>query len=495
MSEVTRSTFVSLQEKLVLQWPVIGSPTDEEKTMIVVPSLSVDVPPEMTPLIPAYEERFLFLLLLLRQPRARVIYLTSMPVYERIVDYYLGLVPGLDSAGTRERLCMISIGDPSSVPLSQKMLDRPQTLQRVRGQIPDLERAHLVPFNTTDLERELTIQLGVPMYGTSPSTAILGSKSGSRTIFEDEGVPHPRGSEHVHSVEGIEAAIARIQATDPEVKEFVVKLNHGVSGFGNGRVRLTGEPIDRCIAAIELEGREKDSDHYFSTLAEEGGIVEERLRGAAFRSPSVQLRVAPTGEVELLSTHDQVLGGTTGQQFLGARFPADPAYASSISTEAMKVGRRLAQEGVIGRFAVDFVTVSNGDGEPWRVFAIEINLRKGGTTHPFLTLQFLTEGNYDEDSARFLTGTGAERYYVATDHLEDESFSRLTPDDVIDVSSELGIRWDHGAETGVVWHMISAVAAAGQVGMTAIGESPEHADELYSRARSALEARARHERG
>ncbi len=474
-----------------MQWPTIGSPSEEEKTMVVVPSLSVEVPPDLTPMIPAYEERFLFLLLLLRQPRARVIYLTSMPVYARIVDYYLGLVPDLDSAETRQRLQMISIGDSSRVPLSQKILDRPRTLQRIKGQIPDIERTHLVPFNTTDLERELTVQLGIPMYGTSPATAILGSKSGSRTIFQDEGVPHPRGFEHVHSIEGIEAAITRITEADAQVKEFVVKLNHGVSGYGNGRIRLTGEALLKCIEDIELESREKNSRRYFETLAEEGGIVEERLQGAEFRSPSVQMRVTPVGDVELLSTHDQVLGGSTGQQFLGARFPADAAYAREISVEAMKVGRRLAQEGVIGRFAVDFVVVSKGPGEPWDPYAIEINLRKGGTTHPFLTLQFLTEGEYDETTARFETASGAERYYIATDHLEDEAFARLTPDDIIDLATEAGTGWDHGAEKGVVWHMISAIAAAGQVGMTAIGSSPEEAQEIYSRARETVEALAR----
>ena len=49
---------------------------------------------------------------------------------------------------------------------------------------------------------------------------------------------------------------------------------------------------------------------------------------------------------------------------------------------------------MLGRFALDFVVVQtlSGHGMP---YAIELNLRKGGTTHPFLTLQFLTDGRYD----------------------------------------------------------------------------------------------------
>ena len=43
----------------------------------------------------AYEERFLFLLLLLRQPRLRMVYITSMPIAPAIVEYYLALLPGV----------------------------------------------------------------------------------------------------------------------------------------------------------------------------------------------------------------------------------------------------------------------------------------------------------------------------------------------------------------------------------------------------------------
>ena len=70
----------------------------------------------------------------------------------------------------------------------------------------------------------------------------------------------------------------------------------------------------------------------------------------------------PTGDVELLSTHDQLLGGPSGQAYLGCRFPADFAYARAISADALTIGRRLAREGVLGRFALDFVTVKDAPG-------------------------------------------------------------------------------------------------------------------------------------
>jgi hypothetical protein len=147
--------------------------------------------------------------------------------------------------------------------------------------------------------------------------------------------------------------------------------------------------------------------------------------------------------------------------------PPTRAYAPLITEEARRIGAVLAGKGVLGRFAVDFVVVRDGEG--WRSDAIEINLRKGGTTHPFLTLQFLTDGRYEAEGARFLTPTGAERHLVATDHLEDPILSGLRVEDLFDLVACTGMHFDQSRQSGVVFHMISSLTECGTVGMTAIG--------------------------
>ena len=217
--------------------------------------------------------------------------------------------------------------------------------------------------------------------------------------------------------------------------EVIVKLNEGVSGQGNALVDLRGLPepgdaherrqIVKRLEQMQFERANTPLNTYLGKLAERGGIVEERIAGVEMRSPSVQLRATPTGQVELLSTHDQILGGPSGQSYMGCRFPADFAYAPAISAEAKVIGERLARQGVIGRFAVDFVSVRDTKGA-WTSYAIELNLRKGGTTHPFLTLQFLTDGRYDAPSGLFLTAEGREKHLVATDHLKSDQLKALT---------------------------------------------------------------------
>jgi len=473
----------------------------------VVPSISVErTKPGSGTIMQALEERALFLLLLLRQSRLRMIYVTSQPVSESIVEYYLGLLPGVIPSHARARLTLIPVGDASPDPLSAKLLARPRLLKQIRSLVPNPARSHLIPYNTTPLERDVALSLGIPMYGADPRLADLGSKTGCRRMFEELGVPFPVGAEDLHTVEDIVAAVQGMRVRRPSLNQAIVKLNEGVSGAGNASLDLHGLPapdspneaaaITDRVLGMQPENEDLAVDAYLAAFAKHGGIVEERITGVALTSPSVQMRALPDGTVELLSTHDQVLGGASGQKYLGCVFPADPGYAALIAEPAMVIGRHLAQLGVLGRFAVDFVVVQDDSGA-WTPYAIELNLRKGGTTHPFLTLQFLTDGTYDGERGVFLTPAGTPKYLVATDHLEDDRLRALTVTELFDTVVRHGLHFDQARRTGVVFHMISCLTECGRVGLTAVGDNPEEAWRIYQEAQSVLlrEAEAALEQG
>jgi hypothetical protein len=157
--------------------------------------------------------------------------------------------------------------------------------------------------------------------------------------------------------------------------------------------------------------------------------------------------------------------------------------------EAEKVGKRFAREGIVGRYALDFVVVKNEAGK-WEPYAIEVNLRKGGTTHPFLTLQYLTDGAYDADAGVFRTARGHEKCYVATDHLFSENYRALTADHLFDVVSKNRLHFNHTTQTGIVFHMLSAMGDTGNFGFTAIADDHRGADELYARTVALIDQEA-----
>ena len=137
----------------------------------------------------------------------------------------------------------------------------------------------------------------------------------------------------------------------------------------------------------------------------------------------------------------------------------------------------LRKKGVLGRFAVDFISVPEGDR--WHHYAVEINLRKGGTTHPFLMLQYLTDGAYDPITGLFRTRGGRDRYYYASDNLEAPHYRGLTPDDLIDIAVDNGLHFHTANQTGVVFHLIGALSEFGKLGLMCVADSAEAAESLY----------------
>ncbi len=140
---------------------------------------------------------------------------------------------------------------------------------------------------------------------------------------------------------------------------------------------------------------------------------------------------------------------------------------------------------MIGRFALDFVVTRTADSPTWETYAIEINLRKGGTTHPCLTLQFLTGGNYDPESGIFATPNGRKKFLVASDYVDSPSFRGYTPADLFDRAIRRGLHFGQVRPTGVVFHMLSALGSAGRLGLTAVGDSPEEARAIFVQAQAA----------
>lgn len=489
-----QARFQKLQEQFALQYEKVFSDHLAEKTIVIVPSLTMDE--EILQKIDGasyYEERMLCLLMLLRMPHTHVVYITSMPVDPVIVDYYLHLLPGITTYHARQRLTLLSCFDASNQPLTQKILDRPRLLQRIRKVVRDTTLAHMVCFNVTGAERKLAVALQLPIYGCDPDLQHWGNKSNSRKIFKECGIPTPDGYEDLYSEKEIASALLRLRQTHPHLRKAVVKVNEGFSGDGNALFSFEGVPADADEAWIvqQLPHRLKmvaaslSYTVFMQLIKQEGGIVEIFIDGAEKVSPSVQCRVNPLGKVDIISTHDQMLGGESGQVYLGAYFPAHIAYAGDLGVMGEKIAKALKQKGVLGRFAVDFISVK--EEGVWKHYAIEINLRKGGTTHPYLMLQFLTDGHYHAQEGLYYAANGQPRYYVCSDNLRSEKYKGLTPHDMIDIAMCNDLLYSGSSQEGVMFHLISALSQWGKLGIVCVGATPERANFYYQKTVEVLD--------
>ena len=505
-SVAERHRFAELQRRLPQLFTRAFLDRHAPQTIVVIPSLTLDAA-ELRKLAGAahYEERLLCLLMLLRFPRANMVYVTSQPLAPSIIDYYLHLLPGIPPGHALPRLTLLSCADAGADALTGKILARRSLVERIRAHIPDPMSAHMTCFNVTPLERTLAVRLGIPVYGCDPELAHLGTKSGSRETFRRAGVPLPDGFENLRDVNDVAHALADLKRRDPALRRAMVKLNDGFSGEGNAVFTFDGVPASAVRAAqkdalvrwvhqampshLRCVADGETCESFGEKFSAMGGIVEAFLPGELVRSPSVQCRIDPLGHASVVATHDQLLGGSGGQVYLGCSFPADAAYSRDLHDQGLNVARVLARDGVLGRFAVDFLTVwRNGQ---WSTTAIEINLRKGGTTHPFLMLQFLTDGEYDAASGTYRSRSGNPCHYHATDNLQQPSYAGLTPERLIDIAVNNDLHFDAATQEGVMFHLMGALEEFGKVGTLCVGRTRESAEQLYQRTVDVLDRESR----
>lgn len=471
-------SFDELQRRLgdVLEMNRAGS--SAEHVVVVLPSHSFgeSLLSHYADRLPALEHRYLLALFVLAHIEScEMVFVSSVAPEPEVLEYYASFLPAERRSGIQHRFRVVTVPDASPRSVASKLLDRPDLLDDLRRSFAG-RPAFIEPWNVTDHEVEVARRLGAPINGTSPELWPLGFKSAGRRLFAASGTPLPVGVEDVRTVDDVIEAIDAIQSARPQVSGVVIKTDDSGAGDGNVVLRLRHRAWGADALRRQLEGL---PPWYLEELRH-GGVVEELVVGDQLSSPSVQVDIGPGGSVTALATHEQVLGGVDHQVYTGCRFPADPAYAAELAHHGCVVGRRLAELGAVGRSSIDFITARSAG--QWDIKALEVNLRKGGTTHPYATLRNLVPGRYEPDPGRWVTLDGSTRCYRSSDNVVGEARLGRPASEVIKAVEGAGLQFDVGTGTGVVLHMLSCLAIDGRFGMTAIGTSSAHAEELYQAA-------------
>lgn len=179
------AAFRGLQQRLEGLWSTLFPGDDEHYTSVVVPSRAV-APDEWG--ADYEEERLLVLLIRLRNPRARMVYVTSRPIPPPVLEYYFELLRGIPASHLRAHLHLVSVHDTSPRPLAAKILERPRLLARIRGAIFDPSRAYLTVSEASPLERALALALDLPLNAADPALHHHATASGARQVFARAGL-------------------------------------------------------------------------------------------------------------------------------------------------------------------------------------------------------------------------------------------------------------------------------------------------------------------
>ncbi len=484
--------FDALKPRLAALWAEIFPKDDEPYTSVIVPSVTLDAGALARHRGSRfYEETLLFLLIRLRNPRARVVYVTSQPIPEVVLDYYFHFLAGIPATHAASRLKLLSAYDTSARPLTQKILERPRLVERMRAAIPDLSRAYMTVFRASPLERRLATLLEIPLNAADPGLESLCTKSSGRRVLRDAGVSVPLGGEDLRDEEDLATALQDLVRQRPGLSRALVKLETSYWDQGHAVVDLPGSParegLRQVVRGLEALADDEGGPSFLERFARTGGVAEELVTGVA-KTVSGQVRINPRGQVIPTSTHDELRGGATGLSATGCVFPADDRCRRAVQGASLRVGRVLADKGLVSRLSVEFLACHDGGQEAWRLLGTEINLGVGGSTHPLLAVRFLTDGEVDPETGLFRSPSGRPKFYRATDDLRADAYRRLLPEDVIDILTLGQLHYSAHGEAGALFYMLGAISEVGRVGMVAIGNDREEAETLFQRTAAALDA-------
>ena len=477
----------------------------EPRAIVAIPSLSFS-PEELVDLkgIPHYESRGLWQILAAADPMIEVIFITTLPVPDCQIKHLINCHPAGKEILTRVHFISLQtiqeFNGHKPIPLSQILFSDKKAIQKIKEILSKFkDKAILSPFVSSELEFKIAEALEIPLMGADLKLKHFGTKSMGRQILEESRVRIAPGIIDIYSRSDLTYAVESLWAKYPNVNRFVIKLNEGVSGMGNAKLILPrrsnwkwkrARDIQKSVMKMTFEAPSMTVNQYLNRLAEIGGVLEAFIRGKKKFSPSAQGFIHADGRVEIFSTHDQTLGGSDGQVYVGALFPAEELYRLQLQDLAQSVGNTLSKKGIIGPYAVDFVVVKKGYNSFARnkndIFAIEINLRQGGTTHPYRTVRALCGATYEQNTGNLLDIDGRPLFYISNDNLQSEYFINMDPLKIVSALEKGGVLFNPETREGSVLHMLGAIPTFGKFGATWIAHDKSRLFALQDRFHSIL---------
>jgi hypothetical protein len=480
--------FDAIQSGLPRLWEQLRNPK-MPRVAVAVPSLSLDLEGLTMPGgLLHFEERMLYLFHLLSQPACHLWIYTSHLISEQEIAYFLHFLRHVPFTHARQRLRMQPLLDRQPKPLTQKMLERPALLERLRRALRKGPPAYLTVYHSSELEMRLAVELGIPIMGTDPRHEPLSTKARARELFESVGLQVAPGVTGLTSLEDLAEALVKMQQEGlltVQQPRVVLKQNRGVSGLGNRVLSVMSvwnllvsdteprEKAARLAQSLRRNWSDAEGRAFWERFERLGGIVEAWVPGEPV---SVQLSISPLG-VEVEGVCEEIMDAKGRYQ--GAILPAADGLAGQTLGPARQVAEALARRGVLGRVEVDFLVGSAG------VFPLDINFRKSNTQAALRQLTALAGGRYHPEDNRYRNGSGNERTMFTSDRLQVGS-QASSPHDVIDLATEGGLHYSSASQCGVVFHMLGGVSATSRVGASCIGVGLDDARSLFSQCEECL---------
>ncbi|XP_053405574.1 IQ domain-containing protein H-like isoform X3 [Mercenaria mercenaria] len=491
----------------------------------------------------------------IRDPNVDVIFISPVPLSEETLQYYsklLGLKSAIDSGNVEDqgefsdRYKIIVPEAIKSFPthrmcLSTLLKYSPQALFRVKNLIKGREAYMMTNVPHVD-DLDIAQYLNVPIFAPEPEVAHLYStKSGCQRIFASANVETPPGDHDVYTMGLLHECLAQLITENLNVKRWLFKLDDEFDGRGIAYCDVTEhlkcftwaqkeekrygdkwskkwaqEPVFIKILA-EIEDVLKNHacpvntkvyptwDKFLQSFLSQGGVIEACPPSDSITTLTVDMLIEPNGAVSIVSCGDQIHAESPFSCW-GVSIPQSSVEPDVLNVACYNIAESCKRRGIMGYFAIDFVTFIHPTTMEQKLWALDISLQYSDSLAMFYLMQFVSNGTLNTKTHVFdvpppkqeakkrrrrLHGQDEEqppntnRFGVMSTRLLHTNLSVVHYSVFFQMCRAHGIGYDIKEKQGTVFMLIDSFNRE-KLGMLAIGETLQGALASFARNMSVI---------
>eukprot|EP00658_Telonema_sp_P-2_P047849 TRINITY_DN36424_c0_g1_i2.p1 TRINITY_DN36424_c0_g1~~TRINITY_DN36424_c0_g1_i2.p1 ORF type:complete len:356 (+),score=91.48 TRINITY_DN36424_c0_g1_i2:319-1386(+) len=241
-------------------------------------------------------------------------------------------------------------------------------------------------------------------------------------------------------------------------------------------------------AAISCNTVYTDWKDFMKAFKRSGGVIEA-CPSTVKASPSANIMISPDGDLELVSTQEQLFGSPFVCSATLCPMVSLPAGAARAA--ALAIGKVCYSKGIIGHVGIDFVVFLDESTNNLRLWAVDLNLRMTSSLCGFRLFSFLTKngqfdpktGTYHSGGAQNALGEAAtptsgskktERAFVHVDMLANPKMSEVQHTAFFNLCRLRGVSYDLKLMMGTAFKLVDSFVC-GAVGLISIQPTREKA--------------------
>ncbi|KAL5249318.1 hypothetical protein ACHWQZ_G018246 [Mnemiopsis leidyi] len=379
-------------------------------------------------------------------PNVEVIYISPIDLDNDMQQYYqklLGMGVTADGENVSESEAKVKFIVPDHLDafpglnfcLSTILLYSAQTLKRLKRLIAGKE-AYIVPGLMHRDDMELSEVLNVPVVAAEPDIVHLYStKSGAKRIFANANVAVPPSEFDIYTEEQLFELLASLIAANLGVTRWVFKIDSEFDGRGTAYCDITSFLSCHKWALKQAErygskwskrwAQEPTTIKIYSELPEiiynhlkivnttlfpsvekflvaftkSGGVIEACPPSDDVTCITVDMFIAPTGEVEIKNTGDQIRA--TEFQTWALSSPQTSINPERIHKDSISVANACYERGIMGYISVGYATFIDPLSNDQSLWAIDLKVSYTDTMAMANVLQYVSGGHFETRTGLF----------------------------------------------------------------------------------------------